>query len=417
MRQSQLFPKTRREAPKDEVAKNAQWLIRAGFVHKEMAGVYSYLPLGLLALEKINRLIRREMNAIGAVEVNLATLQNPEPWQKTGRWSDEVMDNWFKTTLKNGGEAGLAATHEEPLTALLRAHIESYRDLPRAVYQIQKKFRNETRTKSGLLRGREFLMKDLYSFHADKEDQEKFYHQVQESYGRILKEAGLGDRTYFTFASGGSFSQSSHEFQTLAAGGEDTIYLAADKKVAVNVEIATPEILASLGLDKNELVPHQAIEVGNIFALGTRFSEALGLSYLDQNGVSRPVWMGSYGLGPSRLLGTMAEVLSDERGLIWPRTVAPFNLHLLALAGKSDKASQAAGKLYRSLTKAGIEVLWDDRDAPAGEKFADADLIGLPFRAVVSEKTLLAGKWEVKNRQTGETVNLSERDLLNLLHA
>ncbi|MEK7650545.1 MAG: aminoacyl--tRNA ligase-related protein [Patescibacteria group bacterium] len=415
MKQSQLFTKTRREAPKDEVSKNAQLLIRAGFVHKELAGVYSYLPLGLKTLEKINRLIRSEMNKLGAVEVNLSALQNPEIWQASGRWNDQEVDVWFKTKLKNESELGLGFTHEEPLTNLLRDHIKSYRDLPRAIYQIQTKFRNETRAKSGLMRGREFLMKDLYSFHATQTEQEEFYQQVLLVYQNIFKQVGLGDRTYLTFASGGAFSKYSHEFQTLSEAGEDTIYLSADEKLAVNIEVATPEVLEELGLKKEDLVPHKAIEVGNIFSLGTRFSEPLKLNFLDAEGKEQPVWMGSYGLGPSRLLATIAEVLSDENGLVWPEGVAPFSVHLISLAGKSDEVKQASEKLYQKLVQNKIEVLFDDRDAPAGEKFADADLIGLPNRIVVSSKTLEAGKLEFKNRQTGEVTNIDETELIRFL--
>ena len=405
MLQSKLFTKTRREAPKDEVSKNAQLLIRAGFVHKELAGVYSYLPLGLKTLEKINSLIRAEMSKLGATEVQLSALQNSEIWEKSGRWNDQEVDVWFKTKLKNETELGLGFTHEEPLTNLLKDHIKSYRDLPRAIYQIQTKFRNETRAKSGLMRGREFLMKDLYSFHASQTEQEEFYQQVLLAYQNIFKLVGLGDRTYLTFASGGAFSKYSHEFQTLSEAGEDTIYLSADEKLAVNIEVATPEVLEELGLKKEDLVPHKAIEVGNIFSLGTRFSEPLKLNFLDAEGKENPVWMGSYGLGPSRLFATMAEVLSDENGLVWPESVAPFALHLIALAGKSDEVKQASEKL-----------LCDDRDLKAGEKFTDADLIGLPYRVIVSEKNLESGEWEVKNRKTGEIRMLNTENLIKTVH-
>lgn len=415
MRQSQLFTKTRREAPKDEVSKNAQLLIRAGFIHKELAGVYSYLPLGLKTLEKINNLIRAEMATLGAVEVNLSALQNPESWQASGRWDDETVDVWFKTKLKNESELGLGFTHEEPLTNLLRDHIKSYRDLPRAIYQIQTKFRNETRAKSGLMRGREFLMKDLYSFHATQAEHEEFYQQVLAVYQNIFRQVGLGERTYLTFASGGAFSKYSHEFQTLSEAGEDTIYLSNDEKLAVNLEVATPEVLEELGLKKEDLVPHKAIEVGNIFSLGTRFSEPLKLNFLDAEGKENPVWMGSYGLGPSRLLATLAEVLSDEAGLIWPVNIAAYTVHLIALAGKSDEVKQGAEKLYQKLLQNNVETLFDDRDLKAGEKFADADLIGLPYRVIVSEKNLESGEWEVKNRQTGEIEMLTTENLMKLL--
>ncbi len=404
MRQSQLFTKTRFEAPKDEVSKNAKLLIRAGFIHKDLAGVYSYLPLGLRTLEKINNIIRTEINSLGAVEVRLASLQNPDLWNQTNRWVDDQFDVWFKTKLKNDTELGLGATHEEPITSIAREYIQSYRDLPQAVFQIQTKFRNETRAKSGILRGREFLMKDLYSFHADKADLLEFYQRATEAYRRIFSLLGLGDRTHLTFASGGAFSKYSHEFQTICESGEDTIYLSSDKDLAVNVEVCTPEVLKDLGLEKEELVPHKAIEVGNIFQLGDRFSKALGLEYINKEGKKQPVIMGCYGIGPSRLLGTIAEVLSDQAGLVWPESVAPFTAHLIELPSKNN---QEVGKisldLHNQLEDLGLETLYDDRNCSAGEKFSDSDLIGLPFRLVVSDKALKAGKVEVKERKSGIT--------------
>ncbi len=418
MRQSELGFKTRREAPKDEVAKNAQLLIRAGFVHKELAGVYSLLPLGRLTLEKINSLIRREMNGLGGVEVSLSSLQNPALWQATGRWESEAVDVWFKTQLKTGSEVGLGFTHEEPLTNLLTGHIQSYRDLPRAIYQIQTKFRNELRSKSGLIRCREFLMKDLYSFHATDKAHEEFYYQMQAAYQRILAELGLGAITYLTFASGGAFSKYSHEFQTISPAGEDSIYVSAERKIAVNAEVLNPEVLEELGLNKDELQPQTGIEVGNIFHLGTRFSEALGLIFKTETGETRPVIMGSYGLGPTRLLGTVAEVLADEHGLVWPQAIAPFTVHVVSLSGgaKADAILAAAASSYQQLEQAGISVVWYHREVSAGEKFADSDLLGLPYRLVIGEKGLAAGAWEVKNRQTGEVKNLTIEAFIQFLH-
>lgn len=415
MLQSELFAKTRREAPKDEAAKNAQLLIRAGFIHKEMAGVYSYLPLGLRVLNKINALIRQEMDALGATELQLTALQNPLPWEKSNRWSDQEADFWFKTKLKGRGILGLAATHEEPLTALMRDHLHSYRDLPVAVYQIQTKFRNETRVKSGLLRCREFLMKDLYSFHQSETDFAPFYEKVKAAYQAVFKALGLQNRTYLTFAAGGTFSRYSHEFQTICEAGEDTIYLSESKGVAVNAEIVSDEVLTNLGLEKTELVPHRAIEVGNLFNLGTRFSEALELYYLNEKGEKRPVWMGSYGLGPSRLLGTMAEIFSDGKGLVWPRSVAPFLVHLVALRAKDAKVAGAALTFYQKLTKAGVAVLFDDRDLSAGEQFAESDLIGLPYRLIVSEKNLTAGKLELVVRESGEVKTFAPDEAIKFL--
>lgn len=411
MRQSHLFTKTRREAPQGEVAKNAQLLIRAGFIHKEMAGVYTFLPLGLRTLNNIMNVIREEMDAIGGQEVLLTGLQDKELWEKTDRWSDEKVDAWFKTALKNGGELGLGITHEEPLTNLMREHVHSYRDLPVYPYQIQLKFRNELRAKSGLMRGREFFMKDLYSFSRSIEEHEAFYEKSKEAYMNVFRRCGLGERTYETFASGGIFSKFSHEFQTVSEAGEDTIYLDEQKNIAINDEVLSDDVLGDLGLTREQLVEKKAIEVGNIFSLGTRFSEALGLTYADENGNDVPVVMGSYGIGPNRLMGTIVEVLADRRGIVWPEGVAPFALHLVRL-GEEDQIVQAADSLYEKLVQAGVEVLYDDRDLRAGEKFADADLMGIPKRAVVSEKTLAAGKVEVTQRASGETTMRTEEELM-----
>jgi len=408
MRQSQLFTKTRREAPKDEVAKNAQLLIRAGYIHKEMAGVYAYLPLGLRVLEKISDIIRGEMNAIGGQEVLLTALQDPELWKKTDRWSDENVDAWFKTALKSKTELGLGFTHEEPLTQIMRDHISSYRDLPAYPYQIQTKFRNELRSKSGIMRGREFLMKDMYSFSASEEQFRAFYEQAAEAYMRIFAKVGLGDVTFRTFASGGSFSRFSDEFQTLSDAGEDTIYLSRDKNIAVNKEVYTEETLNQLELNRDELEEVSAIEVGNIFPLGTRFSEALGLMFKDEGGKERPVVMGSYGLGPTRLMGTIVEVLADDKGIVWPEALSPFSAHLVALSDRGGEVMKEAERLYADLTERGVEILFDDRDIRAGEKFADADLLGIPVRLIVSEKSLSEGGVEKVDRATGASTVIPE---------
>jgi prolyl-tRNA synthetase len=407
MRQSQLFTKTRKEAPKDEVSKNAELLIRAGFIHKEMAGVYAFLPLGLRVLNNIVEIIREEMNEIGGQEVALTTLQEKTLWQKTDRWDDEKYDIWFKTFLKNGTELGLATTHEEPLTNIMKNFIASYRDLPKAVYQFQTKFRNEIRAKSGIMRGREFLMKDMYSFSKDQKEHDLFYQKVKETYVRIFERVGLGEVTYPTFALGGTFSKYSEEFQTISDAGEDIIYVDESKKVAVNKEAFSPEILADLGLDKKNLIEKKGIEVGNIFNLGTKFSEPLELVYTDEKSEKHPVIMGCYGLGPSRLMGTVVETLSDAKGIVWPKEIAPFVVHLIEMKGSED-VSIVAEKLYRDLNKKGISVLWDDRDARAGEKFADADLIGIPYRVVISEKTLKENKFELKLRTEDETELVDE---------
>jgi len=414
MLQSKLFTKTRREDPKDEVAKNAKLLIRGGFINKEMAGVYSFLPLGLRVLNKINGIIREEMNSIGGQEVFLSALQNPEPWKKTGRWNEDVLDVWFKTIMKDGSEVGLGTTHEEPLTNLMLNHISSYKDLPLAVFQFQTKFRNEERAKSGLMRTREFLMKDLYSFHTSQEDLDSFYERAQVAYENIYRRTGLGDLTFATFASGGTFSKYSHEYQTVCESGEDTIYVSKENKIAVNLEVYNDEVLAELNLKKEDLKEKKAVEVGNIFKLGTKYSAAIGLEYTDEAGEKKPVIMGCYGIGPSRVMGTIVETLADDKGIVWPKEVAPFDAHLVVIGGEGSEAMTAAVKLAETLEAAGLEVLIDDRDKGAGEKFSDADLLGIPTRIVISPKTLEEGKIEVKDRATGEVKKLSESELLSL---
>jgi prolyl-tRNA synthetase len=414
MRQSQLFTKTRREAPSDEVAKNAQLLIRAGYVHKEMAGVYSYLPLGLRTLGKIIGIIREEMNAIGGQELVMTTLQDKELWSRTDRWDDEKVDNWFKTNFKSGGETGLGITHEEPLTRIMTEHISSYRDLPVYAYQFQTKFRNEMRAKSGIMRGKEFLMKDLYSFSKDQTEHEDFYAKAREAYLKVFNRLGIGEQTYITFASGGIFSPFSEEFQTVSDAGEDTIYLDQEKRLAVNAEVYTDEALAKLGLERSKLVEKKAIEVGNTFSLGTRFSEPLGLTYRDESGEQKPVIMGCYGIGPTRLMGVITEVMGDEKGLVWPEAVAPFTYHLVSLGHDGDDVSKAADELYTDLTNAGVEVLYDDRNLRAGEKFADSDLIGLPYRIIVGKEAAASEVFEVVHRATGAVEKKSRAELLKV---
>ena len=412
MRQSKLFTKTRKEAPKDEVSKNAELLIRGGFIHKELAGVYSYLPLGLRVLCRIEQVIREEMNAIGGQELILTALQDKELWEKTDRWDDEKVDNWFKTKLKSGGETGLGITHEEPLTRIMKEHIASYRDLPVLAYQFQTKFRNEMRAKSGIMRGKEFAMKDLYSFAATEEEHKRLYDKAREAYVKIFKRVGIGEQTHITFASGGIFSDFSEEFQTVSEAGEDLIYVDEKSGVAINKEVLTDETLQKLSLSREALVEKKAIESGNIFHLGTKFSEPLGLMFKDEHGDQKPVIMGSYGLGPSRLMGTLVEVLSDEKGIVWPKEVAPFGVHLVEISGGDEEVKTYADSLYTKLTDAGVEVLYDDRDVRAGEKFADSDLLGIPLRAIVSRKTLEQGKIETVDRKTGEVVMVDEQFLL-----
>ena len=397
MRLSKTFVKTLREAPKDETARNGQLLVRAGFINKEMAGVYDYLPLGLRVIENIKNIVREEMNNIGCEELLLTALQNPEPWEKTGRFSDKEVDVWFKTELASGGMLGLAPTHEEPITTLMKTYISSYKDLPVYVYQFQTKFRNELRAKSGILRGREFLMKDLYSFHTTEEDLDDFYKKVERAYMNVFERLGLGEDTIETFASGGMFSKYSHEFQTLLPVGEDTVYYNADKTIAVNKEVMNDETLKDLNLKREELIEGPAAEVGNIFKLKLKYSEPLGLKYIDKNNEQKTVCMGCYGIGISRLMGVVAEKFADDKGLVWPESIAPFKYYLV---GIGEKGMEQAEEYYKAHQD---EVLFDDRDIRPGEKFADAELMGIPYRVVISDKTLATGSAEIANRQTGET--------------
>ncbi len=413
MRISQLFTKTSKTAPADEVAKNAQLLIRAGFVYKEMAGVYAYLPLGKRVLDKIIQIIREEMDAIGGNEISLTALQPKDAWEASGRWSDEVMDVWFKTKLANGADLGLAPTHEEPLTKLMKTYISSYKDLPVYPYQFQIKFRNELRSKSGLMRGREFWMKDLYSFSRTQEEHDAFYEVISEAYNRVYARLGLGDITYKTFASGGSFAKYSHEFQTLSPVGEDKIYVHEGKKIAINEEVYTDEVLADLGVSKDELVEKTAVEVGNIFTLGTKFSDALDLQYTDEGGERKKVIMGSYGIGPSRVMGLIAEHFADDKGLVWPVNVAPFKVYLVRIG--SDEATAHADALYDELTAAGVEVIYDDRDERPGMKFADAELMGIPYRLTVSDRLIEAGQYEWTERASGTTELLTKEAIFGRL--
>lgn len=415
MKQSQLFTKTKKESPADEVSLNAELLIKAGYIYKEMAGAYSFLPLGLRVINKIENIIREEMNNIGGIEMKTTVLQNKEVWEKSNRWDDEVVDVWFKTKLKNGGEVGLSFTNEEAYSNILKQYISSYKDLPIYPYDFKNIFRNETRSKSGILRGREFYWKALYSFSKDEAEHDEFYEKSKIAYKNIFQKVGIGHLTYLTFASGGSFSKFSHEFQTLTSAGEDTIYIDENKGIAINKEVYTDEVIESLGLKKEDLVENKAIEVGNIFSLGTKFSVPFDLKYKNENGEDKLVVMGSYGLGLTRLMGTIVEVLSDDKGIIWPESVAPFKVHLLAL-GKDENVKTESEKLYEELNRKGIEVLFDDRsDISAGEKFADADLIGIPYRVVVSKRSLADGGFEIKKRTEANGKIVSFDELIKLL--
>ena len=401
MRYSKLFGKTVKDAPKDEVSLNSKLLTRGGFIRREVAGVYNYLPLGIRVLNKIANIVREEMNMIGGQELLLSSLQNKESWDKTNRWGS--FDALFKLTSILDKEYALGPTHEEVIVPLAKQFISSYKDLPLSVYQIQTKFRDEKRAKSGILRGREFLMKDLYSFHADEEDFKKYYETAKKAYKKVFTRMGLD--AIETIASGGAFSKESHEYQVITQAGEDEIIYCPGGDFSANIEVSPVKEGKQCDLGHGALKKAKAIEVGNIFPLGTKFSDAFGLTYQNKEGKNMPVIMGCYGIGISRLMGAIAEVHNDGKGLVWPKEVAPCDVHLISI-GDEKLATTEAPKIYESLNKAGVEVLWDDReDVSAGTKFADADLIGIPVRLVVSKRN--GDKVEFKKRNEDKSGLLS----------
>ena len=415
MKRSELFTKTTKTVPADETSRNAKLLIQAGFVHKEMAGVYAYLPLGLRVLEKIKQIVREEMNGIGGQELLMTNLQPRSVWETTGRWNDSLVDIWFKTELKNGDQIGLAWSHEEPIMHMLSDYVHSYKDLPVAVYQFQTKLRNELRAKSGIMRGREFLMKDMYSVHATKEDLEQFYSQVIAAYQRIYDRLGVGDQTYVTFAAGGAFTKFSHEFQTICPAGEDWLYLDRERNIAVNEEVLDTAV-TELNLNRDNLEKVRSAEVGNIFNFGIDKAEQMGVNFTDKDNTQKPFYYGSYGIGITRVMGVIAELFSDERGLIWPANIAPYQVYLVNI-GEGEDVQTMARKIYNELLVRGVEVLWDDRDVRPGEKFADCDLMGIPIRVVVSDKTIAAGGVEYKKRANSEVNIISQTELLSLVES
>ncbi len=410
MRLSRLFTKTRREAPSDEASLNAQLLIRGGFINKEMAGVYSLLPLGFKVVENIRKIVAEEMEALGSNEIRMSTLQNKETWEKTNRWGDQEVDVWFKSKLKNDTEVGFGWSHEEPITEMLKQHISSYNDLPVYVHQFQNKLRNEVRAKSGIMRTREFIMKDMYAFCRDEESTMDFYNKTIEAYKKVFERVGLGESTFVTSASGGVFTDKfSHEFQTICDAGEDIIYVNKEKKIALNKEIFNKETLDQMVMKEEDFEEKKAAEVGNIFNFGTKKSEEMGLYFSDKDGNKNPVFLSSYGIGITRLLGVIVESFSKEGSIIWPDSVSPYMHHLVEINSTDPKVKETAERIYEKLKSS---TLYDDRDARAGEKFADADLIGIPYQVIVSEKNLSEGKLELKNRHTGEVSFTTEAELL-----
>lgn len=409
MRQSQLFTRTQKNVNKDELSANAQLLIQAGLVDKLMAGVYTFLPLGLRVLNKIEQIIREEINAVGGQEIIMPSLQPKENWEKTGRW--ESMDDLYKVKDSSNREFALGPTHEEVIVPLAKKFVDSYKKFPFSIYQFQNKFRMELRAKSGILRGREFLMKDLYSFHLSEDCLNAYYEKVKTAYFRIYERVGLGEKTYLTFASGGSFSKYSHEFQTVTEAGEDLIYICQKCRLAVNKEIKneTEKCPDCGAIDFKEA---KSVEVGNIFNLKNKYTRPFEYRIKNEKGEEVEVLMGCYGIGLSRLMGTIVEIHHDERGIIWPEAVAPFQAHIL------DFTKNKEGKaIYEALTGKQVEVLWDDRDASAGEKMAEADLLGIPYRVIISEKSLAEGGVEVKKRNEKEGKIVNPDELLNIIHS
>lgn len=415
MLQSKLFTKTTKNLPEGEESKNAQLLIKGGFINKSSAGVYTMLPLGLRVLNKINDVIREEINAVDGQEVLMPSLIQKKYWEQSDRWGVDVIYRTGEKTNKKGErdfEYGLGWTHEEVITSIATHFINSYKDLPKAAYQIQTKFRAEARAQAGILRGREFSMKDLYSFHADRADLDAYYERVIGAYNKIYKRLGL--KALPTEASGGAFTtEYTHEFQVLNPAGEDTVNYCEKCDFSQNQEIYKPE--AHKNCD-GEVKTSRAIEVGNVFKLGTKFSEAYNLAYTDKNGEKKPVIMGSYGIGPTRVMGTIVEEYNDGKGILWPEAVAPFVVHLVVL-GDAPEVLEEAGKVYGILS--GLvgesEVLYDERGASAGEKLNDADLLGVPLRVVVSAKTMAANKLEVKKRSDKSAELMDLEQLKSLL--
>jgi len=373
-----------------------------------MAGVYAYTPLGLKVLENIKQIVREEMNAVDGQELIMTSLQSKDTWETTGRWSDEAVDVWFKTKLQDNTELGLAWSHEEAIMEMMKQFIKSYKDLPVSVYQFQTKLRNELRSKSGIMRGREFVMKDMYSLHASQEDMDQYYDKVIEAYKHVYDRLGIGADTYITFASGGAFTKFSHEFQTICDAGEDTLYINDDKTIAVNEEVLD-DATKVIGIDKSTLKPVVSAETGNIFKFGTEKSDAMGVYYTDSEGKQQPIYLASYGIGITRAMGVIVEKFADDKGLVWPESIAPYKVYLVNIG---DKAIVHSDGLYKELTDLGVEVLYDDRDVRPGQKFADSELIGIPYRVTVSERLIESGNYEFVERSSGKELLLTREQLL-----
>lgn len=417
---SHLFTKTSKDKVADADSINAELLLRAGFISKTMAGVYSYLPLGLRVMRKIEQIVREEMNSIGGQEILMSGLSPKSLWEQTGRWKG--FEALFRMKGAGDQEYALNPTHEEIVVPLVKRFVSSYRDLPFACYQIQTKFRNEPRAKSGVLRGREFSMKDLYSFHTNEKDLDSYYEKAKRAYERVFEQLELKERTYLTYASGGTFSQYSHEYQVLLPQGEDAIFVSEEaegkgKHIAVNKEIFEKGKTVCPETGGTSFREERSSEAGNIFKLGTRFSEPFKLTYTDEKGHVHPIIMGCYGMGISRLLGILAEAFADDNGLVWPASVAPAQFHIVPIAKTlKEEPFVQAKKLYDELVKSGKECLFDDRlDLSVGARLADADLIGVPKRLIISEKSLKEESVEVKGRRTGKVVLVKTGEVRKVL--
>lgn len=407
MRQSNFVTKAEKTVSSEETSKNAILLEQAGFINKLSSGIYSFLPMGLKVLKNIENIIREEMNAVGGQEIFMPALHPKENWAKTGRW-EELKDEMYHVKDLSDREFALGPTHEEIVVPLIQNYLKSYRDFPKSVYQFQSKFRMELRAKAGLLRGREFYMKDMYSFHTSVEDMDAYYEKVSSAYKKIFQRVGLGHITYLTLSTGGTFSKFSHEFQTICSTGEDTIHLDENKNIAVNKEVLEDEVLKELGVERENLKEKKAIEVGNIFKLKTKYTDAFKMEFKDEDGTNKPVLMGCYGIGISRVMGAVVEALADDKGLVWPESISPYKVHLITL-GTKDETKKVAEELYEELNKKGVEVLFDDRETSAGEKLAESDLYGIPKRLIVSDRSVAEGMVELKGR-TEEKPNMIEKD-------
>lgn len=405
MRYLKLFPKAKRMVKAE--SKNHELLVQAGFMDQLMSGSWTLLPLGFRVVQKINQVIREEINAVGGQELLMPLLHPKNIWNETDRWdkADEIM---YKLKDTRNKEYALSFTHEEIVMDLLRKHVDSYKDLPVAVYHFSTKFRNELRAKSGILRGREFMMKDLYSAHVSEEDLMEYYFKVLEAYKKIFDRLGFNYRV--TEADGGVFTdKNTHEVQVLSEAGEDTIFYCDKCEWGANSEVDDGKAKKCPKCKQGKVITAKSIEVGNIFPLGTMYSEKMKAFYTDKDGTKKPIWFGSYGIGPTRVMGAYVEVSHDDKGIIWSEVIAPFKVHLISLEGVETKAE----KLYKKLLDKGIEVLWDDRDESAGVKLRDADLIGNPIRLVVSKRT--GDKVEFKKRVSEKCELLGESLLMKRL--